>query len=245
MQVPHTGFSQRKFATSFREAFGGSRSSIYMRESSENPYEGTICHTSGIDYGDSRGFRSSVVDRLERNYTSSGEFNISRLSAIVVHLSVSQGRCVVFRKSSLWLAQNRRGKSTRRLRKIQNFVLGLCLYILPSVPFGVTYEKIGTIQRRLAWPLHKDDTLFQSGRPTGLNIYFIFPSQLLRKISLLENMVYFPLYVSNFSSIFIIHERCLRANFWYSIIVPRSDHLKFPGFAYQSSSTGSSSIFRG
>ena len=23
-----------------------------------------------------------------------------------------------------------------------------------------------------AWPLHKDDTLFQSGRPTGLNIYF-------------------------------------------------------------------------
>ncbi|ETW85492.1 hypothetical protein HETIRDRAFT_28700, partial [Heterobasidion irregulare TC 32-1] len=40
------------------------------------------------------------------------------------------------------------------------------------VPFGVTYEKIGTIQRRLAWPLHKDDTLSQSGRPTGLNIYF-------------------------------------------------------------------------
>ena len=24
----------------------------------------------------------------------------------------------------------------------------------------------------LAWPLHKDDMLFQSGRPTGLNIYF-------------------------------------------------------------------------
>ncbi|KAI5894855.1 uncharacterized protein SCHCODRAFT_02494482 [Schizophyllum commune H4-8] len=39
------------------------------------------------------------------------------------------------------------------------------------VPFGVTYEKFGTIQRRLAWPLHKDDTLFRSGRPTGLNIY--------------------------------------------------------------------------
>ncbi|KAI6032359.1 hypothetical protein BKA83DRAFT_106457, partial [Pisolithus microcarpus] len=35
------------------------------------------------------------------------------------------------------------------------------------VPFGVTY-------RRLAWPLHKDDTLFRSGRPTGLNIYFLF-----------------------------------------------------------------------
>ncbi|THU92287.1 hypothetical protein K435DRAFT_672368 [Dendrothele bispora CBS 962.96] len=41
-----------------------------------------------------------------------------------------------------------------------------------NVPFGVTYEKIGTIQRRLAWPLHKDDTLSRSGRPTGLNIYF-------------------------------------------------------------------------
>ncbi|KAI0715248.1 hypothetical protein C8Q76DRAFT_575712, partial [Earliella scabrosa] len=42
------------------------------------------------------------------------------------------------------------------------------------VPFGVTYEKIGTIQRRLAWPLHKDDTLSRSGRPTGLNIYALF-----------------------------------------------------------------------
>ncbi|KIM88603.1 hypothetical protein PILCRDRAFT_61810 [Piloderma croceum F 1598] len=41
-----------------------------------------------------------------------------------------------------------------------------------SVPFGVTYEKIGTIQRRLAWPLHKDDTLSRSGRSTDLNIYF-------------------------------------------------------------------------
>ena len=44
----------------------------------------------------------------------------------------------------------------------------------PYVPFGVTYEKFGTIQRRLAWPLHKDDTLFRSGRPTGLNIYCLF-----------------------------------------------------------------------
>ncbi|KIJ94833.1 hypothetical protein K443DRAFT_109756, partial [Laccaria amethystina LaAM-08-1] len=44
------------------------------------------------------------------------------------------------------------------------------------VPFGVTYEKIGTIQRRLAWPLHKDDTLSRSGRPTGLNIYFFSSS---------------------------------------------------------------------
>ncbi|KAG7448151.1 uncharacterized protein BT62DRAFT_890575, partial [Guyanagaster necrorhizus] len=44
------------------------------------------------------------------------------------------------------------------------------------VPFGVTYEKIGTIQRRLAWPLHKDDTLSRSGRSTDLNIYFIHSS---------------------------------------------------------------------
>ncbi|KAI0812661.1 hypothetical protein BC629DRAFT_1263258, partial [Irpex lacteus] len=43
-----------------------------------------------------------------------------------------------------------------------------------NVPFGVTYEKIGTIQRRLAWPLHKDDTLSRSGRPTGLNIYYFY-----------------------------------------------------------------------
>jgi hypothetical protein len=39
------------------------------------------------------------------------------------------------------------------------------------VPFGVTYDKIGTIQRRLAWPLHKDDTLVQSGSATADNIY--------------------------------------------------------------------------
>ncbi|KIJ05031.1 hypothetical protein PAXINDRAFT_93977, partial [Paxillus involutus ATCC 200175] len=42
-------------------------------------------------------------------------------------------------------------------------------------PFGVAHDKIGTIQRIL-WPLHKDDTLFRSGRPTGLNIYFACPS---------------------------------------------------------------------
>ncbi|KAJ7124386.1 hypothetical protein C8R44DRAFT_783414, partial [Mycena epipterygia] len=38
-------------------------------------------------------------------------------------------------------------------------------------PLRGVIRKIGTIQRRLAWPLHKDDTLFRSGRPTGLNIY--------------------------------------------------------------------------
>ncbi|KAI8996264.1 hypothetical protein BD414DRAFT_408516, partial [Trametes punicea] len=28
--------------------------------------------------------------------------------------------------------------------------------------------------RRLAWPLHKDDTLSRNGGPTGLNLYFFF-----------------------------------------------------------------------
>ncbi|KZT35265.1 hypothetical protein SISSUDRAFT_990789, partial [Sistotremastrum suecicum HHB10207 ss-3] len=40
-------------------------------------------------------------------------------------------------------------------------------------PFGVAYIILGTIQRRLAWPLHKDDTLNQSGRASALNIYFV------------------------------------------------------------------------
>ena len=60
---------------------------------------------------------------------------------------------------------------TRRLSKSQKSGHPLTSAPPFSVPFGVTYEKIGTIQRRLAWPLHKDDTLSRSGRPTGLNIY--------------------------------------------------------------------------
>ncbi|KAI0258797.1 hypothetical protein BC834DRAFT_834740 [Gloeopeniophorella convolvens] len=52
-----------------------------------------------------------------------------------------------------------------------------------TAPFGDAYEKIGTIQRRLAWPLHKDDTLFQSGRPTGLDIYFAPVFDLCRCLS--------------------------------------------------------------
>src|ERR1700729_3754919 len=64
---------------------------------------------------------------------------------------------------------------TRDSNKMQN--LAHLLPRLPhiNVPFGVTYEKIGTIQRRLAWPLHKDDTLSRSGRSTDLNIYFLPP----------------------------------------------------------------------
>ncbi|KAJ6590374.1 hypothetical protein B0H10DRAFT_1830765 [Mycena sp. CBHHK59/15] len=40
-------------------------------------------------------------------------------------------------------------------------------------PLRGVIRKIGTIQRRLAWPLHKDDTLSRSGRSTDLNIYFV------------------------------------------------------------------------
>ena len=60
---------------------------------------------------------------------------------------------------------------TRRSSKMQDYARIDASPALIIVPFGVTYEKIGTIQRRLAWPLHKDDTLSRSGRPTGLNIY--------------------------------------------------------------------------
>ena len=62
-----------------------------------------------------------------------------------------------------------RGQHDSRKRVAHVNKLGMCF-----APFGVAYEKIGTIQRRLAWPLHKDDTLSRSGRPTGLNIYFHF-----------------------------------------------------------------------
>ena len=75
-------------------------------------------------------------------------------------------------KQTIWsyfahLADWTNYKTQIRPRELQHQII---------VPFGVTYEKIGTIQRRLAWPLHKDDTLSRSGRSTDLNIYFIlFP----------------------------------------------------------------------
>ena len=59
------------------------------------------------------------------------------------------------------------------LNKIQNLRDDHHQSPYSNVPFGVTYEKIGTIQRRLAWPLHKDDTLSRSGRSTDLNIFFV------------------------------------------------------------------------
>src|SRR6202044_1644750 len=62
---------------------------------------------------------------------------------------------------------------TRNSNKMQNLAHHPLRLLQCIVPFGVTYEKIGTIQRRLAWPLHKDDTLSRSGRSTDLNIYFL------------------------------------------------------------------------
>ncbi|KAF8505970.1 hypothetical protein F5888DRAFT_1603500, partial [Russula emetica] len=56
------------------------------------------------------------------------------------------------------------------------------------------------------WPLHKDDMLFQSGRPTGLNIYF-FPLSTVE-----EDLPFGRCYVFSFVYFFIIHERYFRAN---------------------------------
>ena len=72
------------------------------------------------------------------------------------------------------LACHPRARVNPRVQNIlQNSANDLVRPPTTNVPSGVTYEKFGTIQRRLAWPLHKDDTLSRSGRPTGLNIYFL------------------------------------------------------------------------
>jgi hypothetical protein len=60
----------------------------------------------------------------------------------------------------------------RMMRQMQRAIRSAHYEPLIYVPFGVTYDKIGTIQRRLAWPLHKDDTLVQSGSATADNIFF-------------------------------------------------------------------------
>ena len=70
----------------------------------------------------------------------------------------------------------------RKPNKMQKHFRTLPKFAHIYVPFGVTYEKIGTIQRRLAWPLHKDDTLSRSGRPTGLNIYFLLHLKYLSEL---------------------------------------------------------------
>ncbi|KAI0682265.1 hypothetical protein BC835DRAFT_1300034 [Cytidiella melzeri] len=59
-----------------------------------------------------------------------------------------------------------------------------------NVPFGMTYKKTATIQRRLAWPLHKDDMLSWSGRPTSLKIYYSLSSDSYPVISSWESRRY-------------------------------------------------------
>ena len=62
------------------------------------------------------------------------------------------------------LAASARDTAARKSYESVNWGAGqLQAYILPSkchprTRFGGTYTKIGTIQRRLAWPLRKDDT---------------------------------------------------------------------------------------
>src|SRR5882757_2797647 len=44
---------------------------------------------------------------------------------------------------------------TRGLNEMESFVHSISTRRIAIAPFGDAYEKIGTIQRRLAWPLHK------------------------------------------------------------------------------------------
>ena len=51
--------------------------------------------------------------------------------------------------------------------------------VIYSARFDSTYTKIGTIQRRLAWPLHKDDTQIREAfhifkKNNNKVIYFFF-----------------------------------------------------------------------
>ena len=87
----------------------------------------------------------------------------------------------------------RASTDNRRLAKFENTSRGTAFSSMLIVPFGVTYEKIGTIQRRLAWPLHKDDTLFRVECTSVHNIYcsnferfkiFLIPSILPAKNTL-------------------------------------------------------------
>ena len=75
---------------------------------------------------------------------------------------------IVNSRPSVRLSQAR---ATRDSSKMRNSVLVVGATHPCNVPFGVTYEKIGTIQRRLAWPLHKDDTLFRVECTSVHNIY--------------------------------------------------------------------------
>ena len=83
----------------------------------------------------------------------------------------------------------------------RNPLMCRCAVNVPKVkcPLRSDIRKIGTIQRRLAWPLHKDDTLFQSGRPSGLNIYCsVFVSRFLTRCYPLNLFVRIRIHSSRF-----------------------------------------------
>ncbi|KAF9648378.1 hypothetical protein BDM02DRAFT_3096615 [Thelephora ganbajun] len=72
------------------------------------------------------------------------------------------------------MTTEQRSRSNPPFENKSFFGLRPCAWSIDKCPLRSDIRKIGTIQRRLAWPLHKDDTLFQSGRPSGLNIYCSF-----------------------------------------------------------------------
>ncbi|KAF9258009.1 hypothetical protein L218DRAFT_878143 [Marasmius fiardii PR-910] len=52
--------------------------------------------------------------------------------------------------------------------------------LLSLLSLPPSYFLISQLFDGIAWPLHKDDTLFQSGRPMGLNIYFFFDIEAIK-----------------------------------------------------------------
>ena len=66
------------------------------------------------------------------------------------------------------------------------------MYLMKGVPFhictrfGGTYTKIGTIQRRLAWPLRKDDTQIREA-------FHIFPQLKLNNLYFMLIYTCFPI----------------------------------------------------
>ena len=62
-----------------------------------------------------------------------------------------------------------------RLRELSLSYIIPCFEALLCSLFGATYTKIGTIQRRLAWPLRKDDTQIREAFHIFFSIICFFP----------------------------------------------------------------------
>ena len=117
--------------------------------------------------------RHHIIDLVVIELRGSEKLTVSNwgvLSEWWVHHSMWPENQVWYSNSEQnMLAQTSVTHATTKM-KIFTFNIRCCSQI--TAPFGDAYKKIGTIQRRLGWPLHKDDTLFQSGKPMGLHIYF-------------------------------------------------------------------------